>query len=68
MSKSEFRTYRKSGEIEARRLDEVTMIPQYKGTGSMTGAVGDWLARDPHNPEDWWIVDATYFKEHYEEV
>ena len=61
-----FKKYRKSGSIEARELSEPTVIQQYKGDGSMSGGVADWLARDPNNHEDQRIIDAAYFSEHYE--
>ena len=60
-----FMRYRKSGEIEAHLLTEAIEIPQYKGTGTLTGNRRDWLARDPNNHEDQWIIEADYFAEHY---
>lgn len=29
---------------------------------------GDWIARDPSNHADQWIVLASYFNEHFEAV
>jgi len=65
-----FLKYRKSGEIEARvlRHGDVPVI-QFKGTKEMFGIPGeDWLARDPDNHVDQWIITKDYFEKHYEAV
>jgi hypothetical protein len=29
---------------------------------------GDWIARDPHNHLDQWLVSAKYFAQNFEEI
>ena len=58
----EFKPYRKSSYIEARQLEGYISIPQYMGTGVLSGRTGDWLARDPHNHADRWIIGREYFR------
>lgn len=62
-----WRTYHKTGQVEASELDIVTHVET--DTGWQTGQPGDFLARDPKDPEgSCWIIPRAFMLANYEEV
>jgi hypothetical protein len=70
---SEWRWYRRRGEVEARpyvkgedigRVWLVSVSDADQKAGSPKA--GDMIARNPRNEHDQWLIAAAYFAEHYE--
>ncbi len=63
----EFLEYKKSGRIEARMLvDSDLPVIQSNGESTEGQLDWDWLARDPDNHRDQWIIPRDYFSKNYE--
>jgi hypothetical protein len=66
---SEFKLYERRSHIELRpyvhdeNLDGVSISAPDKRSGSPK--VGDWIARNPKDPKDLWLVSAAYFADNY---
>lgn len=63
--------YRKTGKVEARPwiegddMSEISVSPKDAQNGSPK--TGDWIARDPNDPEDMWLISEEFFHANYEE-
>ena len=68
---SEFRWYRKKAGllrpyVPGEPMDRISVGPVDREKGSPK--IGDWIARNPHNPDDQWLVAAEYFAENFEPI
>jgi len=67
---SEFKTYKRKSRIELRpyiqgeNLDGVSISAPDKKNGSPKA--GDYIARNPKDHTDLWLVSAAYFADNYE--
>ena len=59
-----FRQYTKSAFIEAEQQEKAFSI-ENPDQGTLIGKAGDWIARDPENLEDQWVINAEFFARNY---
>lgn len=69
-ARRDFRVYKRKSRIElcpyavGENLDGVSISAADKKNGSPK--LGDWLARNPKDHTDLWLVSAQYFADNYE--
>lgn len=77
---SEWKHYRRAGEIEARHWDaedeyafvngdtgRISISPADRETGKVHGLHGGMVARNPDNHDDQWYIAPDFFAKHYKE-
>ncbi len=57
---------RKTAQIEVRGVTETEVVTNEQGP--QTADPGDFVARDPGNHADQWVIKAPYFRTNYELV
>jgi len=62
-----FRQYRKKQIAEMRPYIDGEDISRIN-VGDVSPKVGDFVARDPENHSDQWLVSASFFKANYEPI
>jgi len=60
--------YRKKGLIEATRWTPGMELSGVTGLDQGPPVDGDWIAHDPKNPKDKWLIRGEYFANNYEQV